>query len=197
MWTIDFRHALFASLIAGCLAASLANAHSLPAGLKEKDLQEMRLEPKSVAPFQLQDQHGKPFTQTSFQGRWHLLMFGFTSCPDICPVHMSHLAGMRKQMLEQGYEQSALPVVALVTVDPKRDTAEALGAYVRNFHESFLGITGSSEEIAKLEKSLASAHRIFSEDVDGNYDVMHTSSVYAINPQGQVVAKIQPPFNPA
>lgn len=194
-----FSRALTGALWAGlCLAAATAapaGAHTLPAGLSEKPLQQMRVAPQAVAPFLLADQHGQPFDQTRLRGRWHLVMFGFTSCPDICPVHMSHLAGMRKLLLKQGYPEPALPVVALVTVDPKRDTRERLGNYVKHFHPEFLGVTGSLEEIGKLEKALGGSHRTFSEDADGHYEVLHTSAVYVINPQGELVARIQPPFN--
>lgn len=187
--------ALYAGLLLGVGAVPPAWTHQLPTGLPEKQFHEMRVKPQAVGSFQLTDQHGQAFDQSRLKGRWHLVMFGFTSCPDVCPVHMTHLAGMRKKLVSLGYAESALPVVALVTVDPKRDTADRLGAYVRHFHEEFLGVTGSQAEIGKLEKSLGGSHRTFSEDVDGHYDVLHTSSVYAINPQGELVAKIAPPFN--
>jgi len=203
MLKTEYRNLLRSRFLAGALIGGLllgstpAWAHSLPTHIPEKQLHEMRVEPTAVSAFQLTDQHGRLFDQARLQGRWHLVMFGFTSCPDICLVHMNHLAAMRKQLLEQGYQEWALPVVVLVTVDPKRDTPERLGAYVQNFHKDFLGVTGSPEEIARLEKALGGSHRTFSEDVDGHYEVLHTSSVYAINPQGELVARIQPPFNGA
>lgn len=183
-------------------AASLASGQSenpaqgLQSSLSPIELEEIRLEPRELQAFELEDHRGDAFTREDLSGGWDFLMFGFTHCPDICPVHLAMLKQMRGELREADYAEADLPRVVLVSVDPKRDTPEHLARYVGHFDPSFVGASGEVAELKALESSLDAGHRIFSEDVEGTYDVMHTSAVYVLDPQARLVGQIRPPFNP-
>lgn len=189
--------ALLASLSvmsASQLAMADERSRQLEAAAGDAELDGYLVEPVKVAPFQLKDHTGASFDRTQLEGRWHLLMFGFTSCPDICPLHLTFLNQASQKLKAAGYGTDAMPQVVMVSVDPERDSLENLASYVSHFNDSFLGVTGEPGEIEALESSLDTGHRLFSPGVDGNYDVMHGSSVYLIDPQARVTARFRPPF---
>lgn len=191
------HHLTWITIILFGIVTGIVSAPAVAAKKSSRDagIQGVRLEPVALPEFRLQDQREAGFTGESLKGRWHVLLFGFTHCPHICPMHLAHIKGMRAQLLERGYSATALPDVVLVSVDPARDTPERLRAYLKQFDPDFIGVTGDITEIKRLEKFLGAAHRLFSKDVDGNYDVMHSTYFYLINPEGLLVAKLAPPFN--
>ena len=138
--------------------------------------------PSELAEFSLVSDNGDAFTREDFAGRWNLVFFGFTHCPDICPITLQVLANARKAMRDAGLDE--LPRVVLVSVDPERDTPAVLAAYVANFGDDTIGITGDLDEVRKLTDGLG----IFFEKsgIDGDaYSVDHSSVVIVINPEGQ------------
>lgn len=181
-------------LLCALSAPQLALAQDLELAAGNAELDAYRIEPVEVAPFQLQDHTGSSFDQKRLEGRWHLLMFGFTHCPDICPLHLTFLNQAWKKLEAAGYGREAMPQVVMVSVDPQRDSLQHLANYMSFFNDSFLGVTGEPDQIKALESELDAGHRLFSAGVDGNYDVMHTGSVYLIDPQARVMARFQPPF---
>lgn len=165
--------------------------------LSSKVLQEP-LEPRvasilpasDLAEFSLTDQDGNVFKREDFKGNWSLLFFGFTHCPDICPITLQVLVNARREMAAAGVDE--LPTIVLVSVDPERDTPEIMREYVSNFGSDTLGITGSLEELRKLTKGLG----IYFEksDSDGDdYTVNHSAAVMALNPAGQLQAIFSAP----
>lgn len=136
--------------------------------------------PRDFGDFQLVDHRGDPFTPTALEGRWTLLFFGFTHCPDICPTTLSFLARLVEQL--DGTEAANTQVV-LVTVDPARDTPETLAEYVPYFDPDFLGVTGEFIEILGFARSLNAPFRKVTAD-DGSYQVDHSANVMLINPRG-------------
>jgi protein SCO1/2 len=144
----------------------------------------------SVADFALIDHTGTPVTPAVFQGQWDLVFFGFTRCPDICPLTLQALSDARRQLEAAGFEP--LPRIVLVSVDPERDSPEALAEYVRYFGETNLGITGELDEVRKLTSSLG----IFFEKnqrEDGTYSVDHSSAVLLFDPDGNLRALFSSP----
>ena len=137
--------------------------------------------PDPVPEFSLVDQHGKPADQTVFEGQWDLVFFGFTHCPDICPMTLQVLATAKTALEERG--QSPLPRIVLVSVDPERDTPEIMGKYVDYFGDGNLGITGTLEEIMKLTTGLGIYFEKQSADGD-EYVVDHSAAVLVIDPDG-------------
>jgi protein SCO1/2 len=131
--------------------------------------------------FSLLDQSGAAIGRDVFQGQWDLVFFGFTHCPDICPMTLQVLADARNQLAAASF--SPLPRIVLVSVDPERDTPENLAKYVDYFGEGNLGITGDLEEIRKLTNGLGIW---FEKSGDGeDYSVDHAAAVLVIDPKGQ------------
>lgn len=149
--------------------------------------------PRELAPFELTDQQGRPFTRERLEGHWTLMYFGFTSCPDICPVTLSVLAQAEQALralgdpeLAEGYR------VVLVTVDPDKDDAATLGKYVEAFSPRFVGVTGTREAIAELATQLNVAFMKVPTQ-DGGYTVDHTGNVVIVNPRGHYHGFIRVP----
>lgn len=140
--------------------------------------------------FALLDQDGSPVDRTVFEGQWDLVFFGFTHCPDICPATMTVL-GQAKRALE-AQDRDPLPRVVLVSVDPERDTPEAMARYIGYFGDGNLGLTGELDEIRKLTGALGIFFQKAGPD-DGNYGVDHSTVVLVIDPRGRLKALFSAP----
>ena len=132
--------------------------------------------------FSLLDQSGQVIGRDVFEGQWDLLFFGFTQCPDICPITLQVLADAQRQLANAG--QDPLPRIVLVSVDPERDTPDVIGQYVGNFGDDSLGITGSMDELRKLTNSLGIFFEKSGPDEE-NYSVAHSAVVLLIDPDGR------------
>jgi protein SCO1/2 len=149
--------------------------------------------PRELAPFSLTDQRGEAFTNASLAGHWTLLYFGFTSCPDICPVTLSMLAQAERDLGALGKPELVQNFrVVLVTVDPDKDDPATLGQYVEAFSPSFLGVTGSKSDLAALATQVNVAFRKVPTK-DGGYTVDHTGNIVIVNPRGHYHGFIRPP----
>lgn len=138
--------------------------------------------PGPLPEFSLLDHEGNAVGRDVFSGHWSLVFFGFTHCPDICPLTLQVLADARKQLADAGADE--LPQIVLVSVDPERDTPELLAQYVGYFGDDNLGITGDLAEIRKLTGGLGVYFEKSAIDED-NYSVDHSAVVLVINPRGQ------------
>ncbi len=135
-----------------------------------------------TADFTLKDTEGRAKTMADFKGKVVVLFFGYTQCPDVCPTTLQTMATAL-----QGLGEDAGKVqVVFVTIDPKRDTPELLKQYVPQFNPTFIGLTGSDEELAKAAKGM----RVFYQKVDGktasSYTFDHTAGAYVFDPKGQL-----------
>jgi protein SCO1/2 len=131
--------------------------------------------------FTLVDTDGEPYDFTSqTAGKLTLVFFGYTNCPDVCPVHMATLA--------QALERVDVPVdVVFVTTDPARDTGERIRSWLGSFDPEFVGLTGSLSEIEAAQAAMGAAVAIpEAPDDDGDYLVGHTSGVFVITPDDKV-----------
>jgi len=147
--------------------------------------------PRPLPEFSLKDHSGHEFTTDSLRGHWSLLFFGFTHCPDICPATLQQLAIANSRLKESGKET---PDIILVSVDPERDTPEAMGQYVSHFGSEIRGVTGEISELTKL----TSAGGIFfakSELPEGGYSVDHSAAVLLINDDGAIHASFSGPHD--
>ena len=133
--------------------------------------------------FVLSDQHGHDFKLSRERGKPVVLFFGYTHCPDVCPTI---LANLRRARAEIGPKASTA-VVALITVDPERDTAAELGSYVSAFDPSFLGLRGDPRELAAVYRAY---HVRFHRESEGprDYLISHTAFVYYIGRNGRIRA---------
>ena len=141
--------------------------------------------PGELPEFSLLDHKGQAIGRDVFDGHWSLVFFGFTRCPDICPLTLQVLANANMQLADEG--RKPLPRIVLVSVDPERDTPEVMQQYVGYFGGDILGITGELEELRKLTGGLG----IFFEKaaLDGdNYSIDHSAVVLVINPDARLHA---------
>jgi protein SCO1/2 len=136
--------------------------------------------PRDPGAFALEDHRGEPFTAGRLEGGWTLLFFGFTHCPDICPTTMSFLADLHRQLEST---EAADTRVVMVTVDPARDTPEALADYVPYFHPDFVGVTGEFLDILSFAQTFNAPFRKVTAE-DGSYQVDHSANVILVNPRG-------------
>ena len=141
--------------------------------------------------FALLDHEGAPADRSVFAGQWDLVFFGFTHCPDVCPTTMALLGQVRQQLSDSG--QDPLPRVVLVSVDPERDTPDAIAKYVGYFGDETVGITGDLEEISKLTNALGIFFAKVATDGD-DYTVDHSTVVLVIDPDGRFRALFSAPL---
>lgn len=138
-------------------------------------------------PFELVGKDGKTVTDQDFRGRHMLVFFGFTHCPDICPAELQVMAAAVEDLGADA--DKVVPI--FISVDPERDTPEAVTAYVENFGPSFVGLTGSPEAIAEAAKAYRVTYRKFQDESMGdNYSVDHSSLVYLMGPDGEYITHI-------
>ncbi len=135
-------------------------------------------------PFTLTDDQGRTVTDASYRGRWMLVYFGYTFCPDVCPTELQTMSAALDKL---GPASSRL-VPLFITVDPGRDTPAALADYVKLFDERLVGLTGTDEQIA----AVARAYRVYyakatSKDATG-YLMDHSSFLYLMGPDGKFQA---------
>src|SRR5262249_52862535 len=129
------------------------------------------------------DQNGKPVSDTDLRGKWQLVFFGYTHCPDTCPTALNEMSLALDQL---GEKRSDVEVV-FITVDPERDTPEELKSYVQSFNAPIIALTGSPDAV----KEAAKAYRVFYAKHprgDGGYDMDHSAVVYVMNPEGRFTA---------
>lgn len=152
-------------------------------------------EARALEDFRLVDTHGTPTTPLQLRGHPTLVFFGFTHCPDVCPTTLALLTAVQKQASAQDEKLAGLKV-ALISVDPERDTPEQLGKYIASFGGDLIGLTGSAPEIVNATKSFKVAYA----RVDlpgGGYTMDHSATVYALDSQARIVAVFTPPFSVA
>jgi cytochrome oxidase Cu insertion factor (SCO1/SenC/PrrC family) len=134
-------------------------------------------------PFSLTDQTGRRVTEKDFAGKYMLVFFGYTYCPDVCPTELQVMLAALDQMGEAG--KDIVPV--FVSIDPERDTPQTVKAYVENFGPRLVGLTGSPEEIA----AVAQAYRVYyakaGNKTGDDYLMDHSSIIYLMGPDGRFV----------
>jgi len=143
-------------------------------------------EPRVIADFQLVDQDGALFSLERLRGKWSLLFFGFTHCPDVCPSALYDLHQVN-QAIAGASGGSAGHQVIFVSVDPERDSPARLKEYTAYFDPDFLAVTGSQEQLAALTRQIGVAWRIEPHEAGAeNYSVDHSASVMLTDPQGRL-----------
>lgn len=136
-------------------------------------------------PFALTDHNGKRVTEKNFLGKFSLVYFGYTYCPDVCPAELQVMAAAIDELGAK--KKQVTPV--FITIDPERDTVEQMKSYVSNFHEQLVGLTGTEQEV----KDTAKAYKIFYNKVSDDpssteYVMEHSSIVYLMSPKGEYLA---------
>ncbi len=183
------KTALILLIAGGCLSIVLqlwfkpAPPPEPPAALKTILLPE----PRPLDPFQLIDHHGEPFTIERLRGKWSFLFFGYTHCPDICPVAMGVLAEVDRQLRRLG--NRAATQTLFISVDPRRDTPELLKRYLPYFNDGFLGITGDAGAILRFSRQMGAFYQIPEEAENReSYTINHTGAIFLIDPRARFTA---------
>ena len=147
--------------------------------------------PKTISGVNFADHHNKPFTSAQLKGKWSILFFGFTNCPDICPTTM-HTLKQVKATLSNENRWGNYQVI-MVSVDPKRDTPERLATYVPFFDSEFIGITGNLETTTNFAKQLGILFVAHDDEGAETYDVDHSTALIIMNPKGEMAGIISTP----
>ncbi len=148
---------------------------------------------KTLQPFELSDHNDGLFNEISFNDKWSFVFFGYTSCPDICPITLSVLNSMLG-MLEADSENVLDDIqVMLVSVDPARDDSESLAKYVSHFNRDFIGLTGSKQQIDLFAQQFGAGYVFEEETTPGHYTIAHTSAIFLVDPAGRLVSTFSQP----
>jgi protein SCO1/2 len=179
------RGRLLIVILAGFLIGALGGASAL---ILTSGAQTPKVETTGTAliggPFTLVDQNDRTVTDRDFRGKYMLIFFGFTHCPDICPAELQVMSAALDALGPKA--DDVVPI--FVTLDPGRDTPEAVGAYVKNFGKTFVGLTGSPTAIANAANAYRVAYQKFEyKDKDGNYgySIDHSALVYLMDKDGK------------
>lgn len=138
-------------------------------------------------PFTLTDQSGKRVTEKDFQGKYMLVFFGFTHCPDICPSGLQVMSAALDKLGDKA--KDVVPI--FISLDPERDTPQKLAEYLKSFGDRFVGLTGSPEETAATAK----AYRVFyqkvpDDKVAGEYTIDHAAIIYLMGKNGEFITHV-------
>ena len=148
---------------------------------------------RALQDFSLVQGDNSEFNQQVLAGKWNIIFFGFTFCPDVCPTTMAQLKQFYESKIDSDLAEDTQ--IILVSVDPGRDTPEKMQEYVKFFHKDFIGVTGEFLDIHRFATQL---NIPFAKVPGGgeNYSVDHSGNVAIVNPQGHYVGFFRSPINP-
>lgn len=149
--------------------------------------------PRAVPEYHLIDEHGSAATRADLDGRWTILFFGFTHCPDVCPMTLQVLARALRSL--DDLDPGRRPTVRFVSVDPQRDTPERLAQYLAFFDADLHGLTGEEAEIEALTRALGVAYSRVESPDGGDYTMDHTAALFVVDPQARLHAVFTPPYD--
>jgi protein SCO1/2 len=142
-------------------------------------------------PFRLTDPTGKSVSDADFRGRYMLIYFGYSFCPDVCPTTLSVMA----EALDKAGDKGRRVTPIFITIDPERDTPKVLGDYMKAFGPNFVGLTGNAAAIQDVEKK----YRVYAAKrplPGGGYGMDHSSVLYLIGPNGKLVSYYDEAISP-
>ncbi len=152
-------------------------------------------QPRPLGAFEFTDHQGKPFTPQQLLGKWTFVFFGYTHCPDVCPNTLT-LFNVVANTLEMDPQTAGKTRFMLVSVDPERDTPETLATYMAYFNKSFVGITGSHQQLQNLTGKLGAVYMPVQDKASpNNYEVDHSASILLLSPQGEFHAVFSTPHD--
>lgn len=184
-------HAQSFTFAAAILTSWLAVSVITPTAAADELKKILLPQPVELPEFTLTDQNTKPFTRERLKGKWTFVFFGYTHCPDVCPVTLTEMDKIIDLLPPQPAPHEKYQYV-FISVDPARDTPAVLSDYVHYFNDHIIGVTGSSDQLNKLAKTVKIK---FSrgEGTDTEYAVNHSSAMLLIDPQGRYYARFRAP----
>lgn len=162
-----------------------------PAGLEEY----VFWQAKDLAGFSLAAAGNRRLGLADLRGKWSFIFFGYTHCPDVCPLTLSVL-GQAFRMLEKDPAMTREIQGIFVSVDPGRDTPESLRDYASHFHPAFLGVTGSSAEVDAVVRQMGASYVLHAKPegkAGDNYLVTHTATIFLVDPRGRLYGRFPTP----
>jgi len=150
--------------------------------------------PRDLPAIELVDEQGEAFRPHDFVGHWSFLYFGYTYCPDVCPLTLVELTKVRLELAANGF--AAPSAYYFVSVDPRRDTPARLREYVAYFDQELRGLTGSAAALAALARATDTVFDVPDYSAGDNYLVSHSSNVVLLDPNGHVHAVFAAPHDP-
>ncbi|MBT4962884.1 MAG: SCO family protein [Francisellaceae bacterium] len=143
-----------------------------------------------LSPFNLIDSDGNHFSEKSLRGHWSLMFFGYTTCPDVCPTTLSVVSEAWN-----GFNGKYPAKFIFASINPIDDDPKSLKFFLRNFHNDFIGVTGPSQEIAKLSQQLNVIAQKHTDNETGTTIIDHTAALMLIDPRGRLKAVFTPPLD--
>ncbi len=148
--------------------------------------------PQPLTDFQLTHHQGYSFTLDNLKGKWNWLFFGYTHCPDICPVTLSLLRDVKRQLAHYAKYATNTQYI-FISVDGHRDTPKKLAEYVHYFDPNFIGVTGTPAQVNTLTRQLGIVYIRQPEISPGHYFIDHSSLIILVDPQGEMVGQFTAP----
>jgi protein SCO1 len=149
--------------------------------------------PRDLPADELVDEHGEPFRLHDFVGHWSFLYFGYTYCPDVCPLTLVELTKVKLQLAADGFAEPS--AYYFVSVDPRRDTPARLREYVAYFDQELRGLTGTAAALAALARATDTVFDVPDDAAGDNYLVSHSSNIVLLDPNGRVHAVFAAPHD--
>ncbi len=143
-------------------------------------------EPRTLPAFALVDQAGRPFDRARFEGRWSLLFTGFTHCPDVCPTTLALMAELNRRVARDDLQ------FVFLSVDPERDTPDAIARYIAHFDSKLVGATGARAEMERLTTGLGLA-QVRNPGAGDEYTVDHSTAFVLIDPEARLAGYFSAP----
>jgi protein SCO1/2 len=149
---------------------------------------QLEVDNNASGPFSLVDHTGKPVTDLDFRGQFMLVFFGYTSCPDVCPMDLQIIAQALDDLGKAGDRLQPI----FISVDPVRDTPEVVTEYASHFHPRLIGLSGSRQQTAAAARNYGAISIKFIDENDpGNYSINHSALIYLLGPDGKFVAAFE------
>ena len=172
-----------------CILLALFAVLSLSAAGCSKGAAEPPLKGSSInGRFSLTDQDGRPVEDSRFKGKYRIVYFGFTHCPDVCPTDLVQIGQGLKRFEKEDPARAARVQPIFISVDPERDSPAVLKQFVSAFHPRLIGLTGSDKQLADAKKNFA----VYSakEPTGGTYTVNHSRITFLLGPEGEPITML-------
>ena len=145
-------------------------------------------QPRVIESFNFTDHQGNAFTNSELKGKWSMVFFGYTSCPDVCPTTLQELNFVYSELKATAPNTQVL----LVSVDPNRDSQSVLAEYIDYFHQEFIALRAGHEQLFPFSRNVGLMYAMTDSTAGEHYLVDHSASIVLINPKGQVSAIFKP-----